>query len=127
MKPGATIEEARADVTSIASRISREFTEYGAAGRIFTTVPLQDDDVREMRPALLALFAGVGILLVIACVNVASLLIARAAVRSISGSSWIPGPAERRIKLPRSSGSSRTCTSARSSRISPNRCSSPNR
>ncbi|HEY3884766.1 MAG TPA: ABC transporter permease, partial [Vicinamibacterales bacterium] len=74
MKPGVTIDQARADVTSIASRISREFTEYGAAGRIFTTVPLQDDDVHEMRPALVALFAGVWILLVIACVNVASLL-----------------------------------------------------
>src|SRR6185312_7559989 len=62
-------------------RISREFTEYGAAGRIVNTVALQQDDVREMRPALLALFAGVGILLVIACVNVASLLIARAVAR----------------------------------------------
>jgi predicted permease len=82
MKPGTTIEQARADVTSIASRVSREFTEYGAAGRIFITVPLQEDDVREMRPALLALFAGVGILLVIACVNVASLLIARAVART---------------------------------------------
>ena len=82
MKPGVTIGQARTDVTSIASRISREFPEYGAAGRIFTTVPLQADDVREMRPALVALFAGVGILLVIACVNVASLLIARAVARS---------------------------------------------
>jgi predicted permease len=81
-KVGTTIEQARADVTSIASQISREFTEYGAAGRVFTTVPLQDDDVREMRPALLGLFAGVVILLVIACVNVASLLIARAAART---------------------------------------------
>lgn len=82
MKPGVTINEARADVTSIASHISREFPEYGAAGRVFTTVPLQADDVREMRPALVALFAGVGILLVIACVNVASLLIARAVART---------------------------------------------
>jgi predicted permease len=82
LKPAVTIEQGRADVTSIASRISHEFTEYGAAGRIFTTVPLQDDDVREMRPALVALFAGVGVLLVIACVNVASLLIARAVARA---------------------------------------------
>jgi predicted permease len=81
-KTGTTIEQARADVTSIASRISHEFTDYGAAGRVFTTVPLQDDDVREMRPALVGLFAGVVILLVIACVNVASLLIARAVART---------------------------------------------
>ena len=82
MKPGVRIDQARADVTAIASRIGREFTEYGASGRIFTTVALQDDDVREIRPALVALFAGVGILLVIACLNVASLLIARAVSRA---------------------------------------------
>src|SRR5262249_44526910 len=82
MKPGVTLDQARADVSSIAVHISREFTEYGAGGRIFTTVALQEDDVREMRPALMALFAGVGILLVIACVNVASLLIARAVART---------------------------------------------
>ena len=82
MKPGATLEAARADIDAIAGRISREFSEYGAAGRLFTTVALQGDDVRELRPALLALFAGVGILLAIACVNVASLLVARAAARA---------------------------------------------
>ncbi len=81
MRPGITVEQAREDISGIAHRISREFTEYGAAGRLFNTVPLQDDGVREMRPALLALFAGVAILLLIACVNVASLLIARAASR----------------------------------------------
>src|SRR5205823_11033325 len=56
-------------------------SEYGSAGRIFNTVPLHDDGVREIRPALLVLFAGVAILLMIACVNVAGLLIARAAAR----------------------------------------------
>ena len=81
MRPGVTIDQAREDISGIARRISREFTEYGTAGRIFITVPLHDDGVREIRPALLALFAGVAILLLIACVNVASLLIARAASR----------------------------------------------
>src|SRR4051812_10032430 len=82
MRPGVTLADARADISSIAARISREFTEYGRSGRIFNTVALHDDAVREMRPALLALLAGVGILLVIACGNVASLLIARAVARS---------------------------------------------
>jgi predicted permease len=81
MHPGVTVAQARDDITAVARRISREFAEYGAAGRIFNTVPLHDDGVREIRPALLAWFAGVGILLLIACVNVASLLIARAAAR----------------------------------------------
>jgi predicted permease len=82
MKPGVTVDAARTEIDAIASRISREFSEYGSAGRIFTTVPLRQDGVRELRPALLALFAGVGILLAIACGNVASLLIARAVSRT---------------------------------------------
>lgn len=82
MRPGVGLADARADISAIASRISREFTEYGAAGRVLNTVALQQDGVRELRPALVALFAGVAILLVIACVNVASLLIARAVART---------------------------------------------
>ncbi|PYR93911.1 MAG: permease [Acidobacteria bacterium] len=81
MRPGVTVEQVRDDISALARRISREFSEYGAAGRIFNTVALHDDGVREIRSALLALFAGVGILLLIACVNVASLLMARAAAR----------------------------------------------
>ena len=49
--------------------------------RAFTTVGLQADDTREFRGPLLSLFVGVGILLMIACVNVGGLLIARAASR----------------------------------------------
>ena len=60
----------------------REYADYGAAGRQFDTIALQADSTREVRGPLLALFAGVGILLLIACVNVASLLIARAAART---------------------------------------------
>ncbi len=81
MRPGVSLEQARAEIDGIAGRISREFTEYGSAGRIYTTVGLQTDGVREMRPMLLALFGGVAILLLIACVNVAGLLVARAASR----------------------------------------------
>ncbi len=82
MKPGVTLEQARGDVNSVASSISREFPEYGASGRVFSTVALQADDVRQLRPMLLALFGGVAILLLIACVNVASLLVARAVSRT---------------------------------------------
>ena len=82
MKPGVTVEAARRDIDRVAATISREFAEYGTAGRAFTTVGLQADGVRQIRPALLALFGGVAILLLIACVNVASLLVERAASRS---------------------------------------------
>jgi putative ABC transport system permease protein len=78
MRPGVTIEQAREDVAAMSRALSREL----GAQRAFTTVALQDDGVREIRGPLLALFGGVAILLTIACVNVASLLIARAASRS---------------------------------------------
>src|SRR6185503_1829975 len=78
MKPAVTVEQARADVDAIARRIAgRQGVDVA-----FTTVGLQADDVREIRGPLLALFVGVGLLLVIACVNVGSLLVARAASRS---------------------------------------------
>jgi putative ABC transport system permease protein len=82
MKAGVTLEEARSDVDRVAAAISKEFTEYGANGRVLRTVGLQADGVRQLRPVLLALSGGVAILLLIACVNVASLLVARAAARN---------------------------------------------
>ena len=81
LKPGVTLGQGRGEIDAIASRISREFPEYGSAGRRFDTVGLHDDGVRETRPVLLAVFGGVAILLLITCVNVAGLLAARAASR----------------------------------------------
>jgi putative ABC transport system permease protein len=82
MKSGVTLEHARADVDRIAADISHAFSGYGPNGRRFTTVGLHADNVRELRRPLLALFGGVLILLLVACVNVASILLARAAARS---------------------------------------------
>ncbi len=81
LKPGVTLAQGRGEIDAIASRISREFPEYGSSGRRFDTVGLHDDGVRETRPVLLAVFGGVAILLLITCVNVAGLLAARAASR----------------------------------------------
>src|SRR6185295_3620069 len=82
MREGVTVEQARREIESIAAQISREYADYGAAGRVYNTVGLQSDGVQQIRPVLLALFGGVAILLMIACVNVASLLVARAASRT---------------------------------------------
>jgi putative ABC transport system permease protein len=81
MHPGVRVAAAQQEVSAVAAQISREFSEYGAAGRQFTTVGLQSDAVREIRPALLVLFGGVVLLLLVACVNVTSLLLARSAAR----------------------------------------------
>jgi putative ABC transport system permease protein len=78
MREGVTVSAARADVDAVARRLTDESGE----GRTFTTAALHADGVREIRAPLLALFAGVAILLTIACVNVASLLIARAVSRT---------------------------------------------
>jgi predicted permease len=82
MKPGVTIADARDDINQVAAAISREFTEYGPEGRHFNTIGLHQDDVRDIRGALLMLAAGVAILLVIACVNVTGLMVSRAAGRT---------------------------------------------
>ena len=82
MRNGVSLADAQRDVARVGAEISMAYTHYGAAGRKFETVALHADAVREIRGPLLAMFGAVGILLVIACVNVASLLIARAASRT---------------------------------------------
>lgn len=82
VRADASMAEAHQDVTRVGDDISTAYADYGAAGRKFEMIGLQADAVREIRGPLLAAFGGVGILLLIAGVNVASLLIARAAARS---------------------------------------------
>src|SRR5262249_49768387 len=71
MKPGVAFAQARDQVAQIAGSLSREFTAYGPSGLVLNLVGLQSDGARLIRPGLLALGAGVVILLVTACMNVA--------------------------------------------------------
>jgi len=82
MRAGVTMAQAQDEIGGIAKQLSREFTDYGAAGQAFNVVPMQRDAVREIRAPLLTLFGGVAILLIIACLNVANLMTARAASRT---------------------------------------------
>jgi putative ABC transport system permease protein len=78
--PDATIERARADLESVANGI-REAFPGEKAGFTFAVVPLAEQLAGPVRPALLALLGAVGLLLLIACVNIANLLLARAGGR----------------------------------------------
>ncbi|HKS66397.1 MAG TPA: ABC transporter permease, partial [Candidatus Acidoferrales bacterium] len=81
LKPGATIEQARAEMKMITGRLERQYPLYdtGVSANVF---PLQDRLVQNVRPALIVLLCSVAFILLIACVNVANLLLARATSRS---------------------------------------------
>ena len=80
LAPGVSVDAARAELQAVASHLQNRFPESNR-GLAFAVVPRQDDLVGEFRTLLLLLFGAVGLVLVIACANVASLLLARTASR----------------------------------------------
>ncbi len=80
MKPGVTLQQVRGEMEIIRSRLARQYPDTNGSIGV-EVISLQEDLVGELRPALAAFAAAVGLVLLIACTNVASLLLTRAAAR----------------------------------------------
>ncbi|MBS1791424.1 MAG: ABC transporter permease [Acidobacteria bacterium] len=81
LKPGVTLEQARTELTAIGQRVEHQFPEDNKNIGV-TVTPLQEFLVGNMRDGMFALLLAVGVVLLMACANVANLLIVKAAART---------------------------------------------
>jgi predicted permease len=81
LRHGATIERAKSEMASVMNGLARDFP-AADRNRIYVARPLVDSIVGDLGPILIIVMSATGLLLLLACVNVANLLLARGAARA---------------------------------------------